>query len=125
MEEAQLLNDADSLIYTAEKTKTDLVGKISDSDVAKIDAATKDLRKAIESKDAQEMKAKSDVLRKTLQDVGTAVYQQAAQAAQSAQPGQPEAQGGASQPGAEPSAAPGSGPVTDADYKVVDEEKKQ
>ena len=70
MEEAQLLNDADSLLYTAEKTKTDLAGKISEADVGKIDAATRDLRKAIESKDAAEIKSKSDALRKVLQDVG-------------------------------------------------------
>jgi len=125
MEEAQLLNEADSLVYTAEKTKSDLADKISEADVAKIDAGTRDLRKAIESKDTAEMKAKSDVLRKTLQDVGTAVYQQAAQSAQAAQAargqhsgGPQDAQGGASQ-------AEGSGPVTDADYKVVDDEKKQ
>jgi len=125
MEEAQLLNDADSLLYTAEKTKTDLVGKISEADVAKIDAGTRDLRKAIEAKDVSDMKAKSEALRKTLQDVGTAVYQQAAQAAEAAKATQSQAQGGA--PGSQeaPSQAPGEGPVTDADYKVVDDEKKQ
>ena len=31
MEDAQLLNDADSMLYTAEKTKTDLTGKISEA----------------------------------------------------------------------------------------------
>jgi molecular chaperone DnaK len=125
MEEAQLLNDADSLVYLAEKTKTDLAGKISNDDVAKIDAGTRDLRKAIESKDSAEMKAKSDALRKTLQDVGTAVYQQAAQAAQAAQASQGQAQGGAPGPQEGESQAPGGGTVTDADYKVVDDDKKQ
>jgi len=101
------------------------VGKISEADVAKIDAGTRDLRKAIEAKDVSDMKAKSEALRKTLQDVGTAVYQQAAQAAEAAKATQSQAQGGA--PGSQeaPSQAPGEGPVTDADYKVVDDEKKQ
>ncbi len=119
MEEAHLLNDADSMLYTAEKTKTDLAGKISASDVTKIDEAAKELRKAIESKNMDDLKAKSESLRKVLQEVGTAVYQQAAQAAQAAQSAQ-SAPGGAG-----PQAAPSQGPtgenVTDADYKVVDD----
>ena len=76
MEEAQVMNDADSLLYTSEKTKTDLAGKISKESEDKITAAAGELRKAIECKNAAEVKAKSDALRKTLQDVGTAVYQQ-------------------------------------------------
>jgi len=127
MEEAQLLNDADSMLYTAEKTKTDLTGKISEADVGKIDAGSRDLRKAIESKDYVEMKAKSDALKKTLQDIGTAVYQQAAQQ-QQAQASQQSQAGGAPPGGAGGAggaqAPPGDGNVTDADYKVVDDEKR-
>jgi molecular chaperone DnaK len=123
MEEAQQLNDADSMLYTAEKTKTDLTGKISEADVGKIDAGSRDLRKAIESKDYAEIKAKSDALKKVLQDVGTAVYQQAAQQAQASQ--QQSQAGGAPPNGAGGSQAPpGDGNVTDADYKVVDDEKR-
>jgi molecular chaperone DnaK len=119
MEEAQQLNDADTMLYTAEKTKTDLTGKISEADVGKIDAATRDLRKAIESKDFGAVKSKADALRKILQDIGSSVYQQAAEQGQA--PEQPKA-GGAS-----PEEAQGSqsdGKVTDADYKVVEDEKK-
>ncbi|MGA2665251.1 MAG: Hsp70 family protein, partial [Nitrososphaerales archaeon] len=131
MEEAQMLNEADSALYTAEKTKTDLTGKISDEDVAKIDSASRDLRKAIETKDFGQVKSKSEHLRKVLQDVGTQVYQRAAQEAQAAQ----KAQGGGGQaPGSGSSQGPaGSGSsqgepddgnVTDASYKVMDEDKK-
>lgn len=122
MEEAQLLNDADSMLYTAEKTKTDLTGKISEADVGKIDAGSRDLRKAIESKDYTEMKAKSDALKKILQDVGTAVYQQAAQQAQASQ--QPQTGGAPPGETGGAQAPPGDGNVTDADYKVVDDEKR-
>ena len=118
MEEAQMLNEADSMLYTAEKTKTDLTGKISQSDVTKIDDASRDLRKAIESKDVQEIRSKSDNLRKVLQEVGTAVYQQAAQA-QAAGP----SPGSAPPSGAEE--APAGANVTDADYKVVDDDKSK
>jgi hypothetical protein len=67
------------------------------------------------------MKAKSEALRKTLQDVGTAVYQQAAQAAQESQAQSPGAGQGSQGSQEAPSQAPGSGTVTDADYKVVDD----
>jgi molecular chaperone DnaK len=125
MEEAQLMNDADSLMYTAEKTKTDLAGKIGKDSEAKITAAASDLKKAMEAKNADEVKAKSEALRKVLQEVGTAVYQQQAQTAQAAAGG-----GG---PGPTTGGGPGptmggdqagDGPMTDADYKVVDEDKK-
>ncbi len=122
MEEAQLMNDADSLLYTSERTKTDLAGKISKESEDKITAAASELRKAIEAKNVADVKAKSDALRKVLQEVGTAVYQQA-QAAQGGGGGEagptPGGEGPTMGQGAE-----GEGPVTDADYKVVDEDKK-
>ena len=40
------MNDADALLYTAEKTKTDLAGKISKESEEKINAASTELRKA-------------------------------------------------------------------------------
>jgi molecular chaperone DnaK len=76
----------------------------------------------MEARDTADVKAKSDALRKVLQEVGTAVYQQA-QPAQGAEGGQAgattEGQGPTTGQGAE-----GEGTVTDADYKVVDEDKK-
>ncbi|MDG7016208.1 MAG: Hsp70 family protein, partial [Nitrososphaerota archaeon] len=113
MEEAQVMNDADSLLYTAERTKTDLAGKISKESEDKITAAAAELRKAVESKDAAGVKDKSEALRKVLQEVGQAVYQQQAPAG-----GPPP--GGAT---GQSEAPPGQGPMTDADYKVVDEDK--
>ena len=126
MEEAQILNDADSMLYTAEKTKTDLAGKIDQSDITKIDEGAKELRTAIESKNVQDIKSKSENLKKVLQDVGAAVYQKAAaaQAQAQAQPQGP-APGADAGPQTGSSQGPGNGPVTDADYKVVDDENKK
>ncbi|MBI3023182.1 MAG: molecular chaperone DnaK [Thaumarchaeota archaeon] len=111
-EEAEIKNEADSMLYTAEKTKKDLAGKISESDISKIDTAAQELRKALEGKNSGEIKTKNEALKKVLQEVGTAVYQQAAQ--QSSQAG---AQQGAQQAG--------KGEAMDADYKVVDDEGKR
>ena len=110
-EEAEIRNNADSLVYTAEKTKKDLADKLTQEQNSKIDAGVSALKDALASNDMAQVKAKSDELQKILQDVGTVIYQQAA-AEYAKQKGQP---------GAEPSASsePSSEKVVDSeDYKV-------
>ena len=107
-EEAEARNNADSLIYTAEKTKTDLKEKISKDNVEKIDKAVSELKEALGGKEVSKIKEKTDELAKVLQQVGAAVYQQVGQQ-QAPPPPKPEKQ---------------PDKVVDADYKVVDEEKK-
>ncbi|NLB75408.1 MAG: molecular chaperone DnaK [Crenarchaeota archaeon] len=119
-EEAETRNTADSLIYTAERTKSDLAGKISAEETSKIDAAVTELKNALASNDMAAVKSKSEELQKVLQEVGTKVYQQAAQeyTKQQGQQGQAEPQTGA--PGPEPGQPSGDGPevVDSQDYKV-------
>jgi len=108
-EEAELRNNADNLMYTAEKTKKDLGEKLAPDQKSKIDAAVSALRDALAGSDLERIKATSDELTKVLQEVGTAVYQQAAaqQAKQQAPP-----------PGGEEPPT-GDGKVVDSeDYKV-------
>jgi molecular chaperone DnaK len=126
-EEAEIRNNADSLVYTAERTKTDLAGKISPEETAKIDAAVTELKNALATNDMTQVKTKSDALQKVLQEVGTKVYQQAAseyakqQGQQQQQPGQgPEAGAGPQMP---PTDGPqGPGPEESGEEKVVDSE---
>jgi molecular chaperone DnaK len=99
-EEAETRNNADSLIYTAERTKQDLAGKLSTEETGKIDSAVTELKNALATNDMAQVKAKSDALQKVLQDVGTKVYQQAAAEAAKQQ----QAQG---QSGPQPGAGPG------------------
>jgi molecular chaperone DnaK len=115
-EEVELRNSADSLIYTAERTKKDLADKLTQEQNGKIDAGIAALKDALASNDFTQVKTKSEELQKTLQDVGTAVYQQAA-AEQAKQQAQAGPQGQASQ---EPSEAGPSGDkvVDSEDYKV-------
>jgi molecular chaperone DnaK len=119
-EEAELRNQADSLVYTAERTKTDLAGKISADETAKIDAAVTELKNALASNDMAQVKAKSDSLQKVLQDVGTKVYQQAAQ--QYSQQQQEQQPGQAPPGGAGPQPPPTGGPDMGGEEKVVDSE---
>jgi molecular chaperone DnaK len=98
-EEAELRNNADSLVYTAEKTKKDLADKLTQEQTVKIDAAVSALKDALASNDMAKVKAKSDELSKVLQEVGTVIYQQAAaeQAKQKAQADQASQEASASQ----------------------------
>lgn len=110
-EEADLRNNADNLIYTAEKTEKDLAEKITQDQKAKVDAAISALKDALAGTDLANIKAKSDELTKVLQEIGTVIYQQAAaeQAKQQTQ-----------QQGAQEAQPPPSGEkvVDSEDYKV-------
>ena len=111
-EEAELRNEADSMLYTAERTKKDLEGKVDKANLDRIDGAAQELRKAIGGQDIVQMREKNEALKKVLQEVGASAYQQQAQRQQAA-PGAPGPAGGAGD---------GSN-VSDANYKVVDEGK--
>jgi molecular chaperone DnaK len=116
-EEVELRNSADSMIYTAERTKKDLAGKLSQEQNNKIDSAVTALKDALASNDLNQVKSRSEELQKVLQEVGTAVYQQAAAEQAKQQQAQAGQQGQASQ---EPSGAGPSGDkvVDSEDYKV-------
>jgi molecular chaperone DnaK len=96
-EEAELRNSADSLLYTAERTKKDLAGKLNQEQTGKIDTAISALKDALAT-DMTQVKAKSDELQKVLQEVGTVIYQQAA-AEQAKQKGQPNQKASATKKG--------------------------
>ncbi|HIJ08079.1 TPA: molecular chaperone DnaK [Candidatus Bathyarchaeota archaeon] len=116
-DEAETRNNADSLIYTAEKTKKDLAGKINQEQTGKIDTAVAALKDALASNDMAQVKVKSEELQKILQEIGTIVYQQAAAEAAKQQ----QQAGNAGTAGPEPaSQGPSEGEkvVDSDDYKV-------
>ncbi|CEG13343.1 Chaperone protein DnaK(fragment) [groundwater metagenome] len=131
-EEQELKNDAESLVYQSEKLSKDLEGKISEENKNKLNEAVKELKEAMENKDIEMIKTKSENLKNILQQVGTAVYQQASQQQQQSQAGgagQEEQQNQESnnqqgQENTEQNAAEGEqkkdkdGKVYDADYEV-------
>lgn len=121
-EEAELRNVADTMIYTAEKLKADLKEKLSKEQIEKIDRAVSDLKEALSGKDAQKIKTQNEALQKVLQEVGAAAYQEVAQrAAASSSAG---AASGAGSGQAAGGATSSKGNAVDAEYKVVDDEKK-
>jgi molecular chaperone DnaK len=97
-EEAELRNNADSLLYTAERTKKDLADKLNQEQTGKIDTAVSALKDALAANDMAQVKTKTDELQKILQEVGTVIYQQAA-AEQAKQKGQPNQKASATKKG--------------------------
>lgn len=116
-EEAEIRNNADSMVYTAEKTKKDLAEKLTADQTSKIDAAVTALKDALASNDMAKVKDTSDALSKVLQEVGTAIYQQAA--AEQAKQQQAQAGQAGPQTGQQtPPPSDGEKVVDSEDYKV-------
>jgi molecular chaperone DnaK len=110
-------NHADSLIYATEKSLKDLGDKVDAETRGKVEAATADLKKAMEGDDAADIKAKSEALTQSSHKLAEAMYQQAAQSEQAGA----DAQADASQQGG---GAQADDDVVDADFEEVKEDKK-
>lgn len=88
-EEIEIRNNADSMIYTSEKTLEELGDKIDSDKKSKIEELVKELRELATGNDLDAIKNKTDELTKIVQEIGAAIYQEAQQAQQAQQ----EAQG--------------------------------
>ena len=115
-EEVEIKNTAESLVNAAEKTLEEAGDIASDEQKSKIEAATENLKKALEGEDIEEIKTKTDELQSAVYEVSAAMYQKAQEEAAAAA----EAEGADADEG-----APSSGDenIVDADYEVVDDEK--
>jgi molecular chaperone DnaK len=112
-EEIEIRNNADSMIYTSEKTLDELGDKVNADQKTKVEGLVKELRELIGGDDLAAIKAKTEELTKAVQEIGAAIYQQAQQE-QAQQQAQQESQG--QQPGDQ---GPTEGDDTvDADYEV-------
>ncbi|MBO0888645.1 Hsp70 family protein, partial [Candidatus Bathyarchaeota archaeon] len=113
-EEVELRNSAESMLYTAEKTKEELKDKITSEQIQTIDKSAGTLRAALSGKEADKIKSASDELGKVLQKIGAEIYAKVAQ-----KPGEEKAQQ-APPPGTDPM---GQGDkVVDAEYREVKDE---
>ncbi len=116
-ESVETRNQLDSTIYQLEKTLREAGDKLADGLKSKGESAIADAKKELESNDLTRMKAAID----KLSAVGAEIYQEAQK---SAPP--PESPGGASEgPQAAPKKHEKKADVVDADFEVVDEDKKK
>ncbi|ARF18732.1 molecular chaperone DnaK [Sporosarcina ureae] len=108
-EEAELRNEADQLVFMAEKTLKDIEGKVDEAEVKDAEAALEELKAANESGDLEEIRTKKEKLDELVQALSVKLYEQAAAEAQAAQ--------GDAQPGQEDDS------VVDADFEEVEDDK--
>ena len=114
-EEIEIRNNADSLIYTTEKTLEDFKDQVTDDEKSKIEGLVSELREIIAGDDIDAIKAKTDELSNEVQQISARIYQQA----------QAEAQAAQQQAGADPNASANDNnsndDTIDADYEVKDD----
>jgi molecular chaperone DnaK len=76
-EKIDLKNQAETLIYQAEKQLSDLGDKVGADDKAKVEGFSADLKAAVEKDDTATIKASLEQLQQALYAAGASVYQQA------------------------------------------------
>ena len=101
-------NQADSLVYQADKQLSELGDKIPEADKTKAEGLIKDLKDAIAQDDDDKIKSLTEELQQLLYSIGSSVYQQAGGA-----PGEA--------PGADAGTPPGGGTSSGGD-DVIDAE---
>ena len=111
-EELDIKNNADSLVYQAEKALKDLDGQGDAALLKEVEEAKDKLKKSIEAGNIEDIKKDSEALEQPLHKLAEQMYAAAQQAQQ--------ATGGAEQG----EQAKADDNVVDADYTVVDDEKK-
>ena len=113
-------NNAEALIYQAEKTIKELGDKADQAKVKEVNDAIAKLKETLKGDDTEKIKADAEALTKPLHELTEKLYQQAQQAQQAQQQAQ-NAQG--TQQGPQGGAKKDKDNVVDADYKVVDDDK--
>ena len=113
-EEAELRNEADQLVFTTEKTLKDLGDKVTADEKQKAESLKDELKKALESNNIDEIKAKKEALQEHVQQLTVKLYQQA----QSAQQAGPQEEQNNTK-------AKADDDVVDADYQEVDDDEKK
>lgn len=112
-------NNAEALIYQAEKTIKELGDKADQGKVKEVNDAIAKLKETLKGDDTEKIKADADALTKPLHELTEKLYQQAQQAQQAQ--AQQQAQGASQQAGAKND----KDNVVDADYKVVHDDDKK
>ncbi|TME21324.1 MAG: molecular chaperone DnaK [Chloroflexi bacterium] len=110
-EEVEARNQADSLVYQAEKVLKDNADKIDATIRSEVESKIEPVKQAIKDNDVDRMRTTSQELAASMQKIGEAVYSQAQGAGAGAQSAT-----GTEGPG---SGKSGDGDVVDADFKEV------
>ncbi len=110
-EEIETINQADSLVYQTEKTLKEHGDKLDETEKKEVEEAKEELKKAVESKDVEGIKTKSETLSALVYKLSEKIYKDTA------------AEGSADAPQEEATSTPADDDVVDAEFKEVDEDK--
>ena len=110
-EKVEVRNQADQMVYQAEKTLSEVGDKLPESEKAAIQAGIDKLKETLKGEDTDAIKAATEELTQAFYKMSEKLYQQQAPQGDAA---------GAQQPGADAGAQ--GGQYYDADYKVVDDD---
>jgi len=113
-EEVETRNNAEALVNASEKTLKDAKDIATEDQKSKVNVAIEDLKKALESKDIEAIKAKTETLQEAVYPISTALYQKDQEQSQQTAGGEKTAD-----------VKDPDDTVVDADYEVVDDEKRK
>jgi molecular chaperone DnaK len=114
-EKVEILNQADTLVYTAEKSLKELGDKVSKEQKEKVENGVSKVKESLKTDDVSKIKKEVEELTTVMHEISTLMYQQAQQEAQEEQSNNlnnKEAEGTKDEK------------VVEAEYEDVDEEKK-
>ena len=109
-EKVEVRNQADQMVYQAEKTLSEVGDKVPESEKAPIQAGIDKLEETLKGEDTDAIKAATEELTQAFYKMSEKLYQQQA----------PQGDAAAQQPGGDTGAQ--GGQYYDADYKVVDDD---
>ena len=109
-EKVEVRNQADQMVYQAEKTLSEVGDKVPESEKAPIQAGIDKLKETLKGEDTDAIKAATEELTQAFYKMSEKLYQQQA----------PQGDAAAQQPGSDTGAQ--GGQYYDADYKVVDDD---
>lgn len=124
-EEVEVRNQAETLVYETEKNLKEIEGSLSEEEKTAVNTAKDELSKALEGNNIEEIKDKTEKLTQQFHSISAKMYQQAqAQQGQGADGATGGFDPNAGQTGGSAAGGPAGDNVVDADYEVVDDDKK-
>jgi len=111
-----LKNQADQVAYQTEKNLKEMGDKIDGASKSKLEAGVGRIREALKTDNVSEIKSSLDSLNQIWNEVSAKLYQQQQPTGGTGEPQSPPPEGG--------SETKNEKEVEEADYEVVDEEKK-
>jgi molecular chaperone DnaK len=118
-EDIEILNHADSLIYSSDKLFEEFKGKVDEKLIEEVKTMIDELKGYVDKKDMPKIKQHMDVINKKLQAMSTELYKKAAEQYQQEHPGQHE------ENSQQEESEENGEKVVDAEFKEKEKEKKK